>query len=63
MRVDLDAPVRFLRTAYHEDDWVAVFLKNYRTGQTTQRIVPVATAASARYQAWLRHRNANTWNV
>ncbi|MEQ1574281.1 MAG: DNA-primase RepB domain-containing protein [Vicinamibacterales bacterium] len=56
-------PIRFLRVAFDSDDWVAVFLKTYRTGETAQRVVPLATAASDRFQAWLRHRNAAGWNV
>src|SRR5829696_2660958 len=61
--VDRAAPVRFLRTAYDAADWVAVFLKTYRTGEVAQRVLPVSAAASARFQAWLRHLNANGWNV
>jgi hypothetical protein len=57
------APIRFLQTAFESTDWVAVFLKTYRTGDTTQRIAAVSTVASARFQAWLRHRNADQWNV
>ena len=60
---DKDAPCRFLRTAFEPSDWVAVFLKNYRTGQTAQRVVPVEGAMAPRFQSWLRSRNANRWNV
>ena len=61
--VDRAAPIRFLRTAYDAADWIAVFLKTYRTGDVAQRVVPVSAAISPRFQAWLRHRNANGWNV
>jgi hypothetical protein len=61
--IDREAPLRFLRTGYQPADWVAVFLKTYRTGETTQRVMPVAEATSPRFQSWLRHRNANSWNV
>ena len=61
--IDRDAPVRFLRTAFTADDSVGVLLKIYRTGQVVQRIVPVTTAASDRFQAWLRDMNARGWNV
>jgi hypothetical protein len=61
--LDLNAPSRFLRTAFEPSDWVAVFLKNYRTGQTTQRVVSVQSAAAPAFQRWLRHQNANHWNV
>jgi RepB DNA-primase from phage plasmid len=61
--VDPAAPVRFLHTAYDAADWVAVFLKTYRTCEVAQRVLPVSAAANPRFQAWLRHRNANGWNV
>jgi hypothetical protein len=61
--VDRDAPLRFLRTAFAPDDWVAVFLKSYETGHTTQRVAPVARIADARFQAWLRWLNLLHWNV
>lgn len=63
MSVDRAAPIRFLRTAYEADDWIAVFLKTYRTGDVAQRVVPVSAAISPHFQAWLRHQNANGWNV
>lgn len=61
--IDRHAPIRFLRTAFAADDSIGVLLKTYRTGQAVQRIVPVSTAASDRFQAWLRHMNAHGWNV
>jgi hypothetical protein len=61
--IDRDAPLRFLHTAYQPNDWVAVFLKSYETGQTAQRVRPVARVADARFQAWLRWRNFLRWNV
>jgi hypothetical protein len=61
--IDREAPLRFLRTAYEPADWVAVFLKTYRTGETAQRVVSVSEATSPRFQSWLRQRNANSWNV
>jgi hypothetical protein len=61
--VDRGAPVCFVRTAFAPDDWVAVFLKSYATGQTTQRVGPATWVASSRFQAWLRSQNAAGWNV
>ncbi len=61
--IDREAPLRFLHTAYHQDDWVAVFLKSYETGQTKQRVGPIALVAGARFQAWLRWLNVLHWNV
>jgi hypothetical protein len=61
--IDKEAPCRFLQTAFEPSDWIAVFLKNYRTGQTAQRVVPVDGAMAPQLQSWLRSRNANRWNV
>jgi hypothetical protein len=61
--VDRGAPVRFVRTAFAPNDWVAVFLKSYATGQTAQRVGPATWVASSRVQAWLRSQNAARWNV
>jgi len=61
--IDQCAPVRFLQAAFDHDDSIGVLLKTYRTGQVIQRIVPVASAISDRFQAWLRHMNAHGWNV
>ena len=33
MPVDRVAPIRFLHAAYDADDWVAILLKSYATGQ------------------------------
>jgi hypothetical protein len=61
--VDRSAPVEFLYTAFKPTDWVAVFMKTFATGETAQRVVPVSIAAGMRFQSWLRHQNANGWNV
>ena len=61
--IDQCAPVRFLQAAFDHDDSIGVLLKTYRTGQVIQRIVPVASAISDRFQAWLRHMNAHSWNA
>src|SRR5574339_252631 len=61
--MDRDAPLRFLRTAFEPSDWVAVFLKNYQTAQTMQRVVPVSGATASQFQSWLRYQNANRWNI
>ena len=63
MASDRHAPLRFLRTAFEPADWVAVFLKNYRTGQTIQRVVPLSGATGSQFQSWLRYQNANHWNI
>ena len=61
--VDREAPLEFLRTAFAADDWIAVFLKSYDTGQVAQRVAPVECVAAPRFQGWLRWRNLLRWNV
>src|SRR5687767_14646126 len=63
MAIDLQAPLRFLRTAFQPDDWIAVLLKSHLTGATVQRVGPVSWVASTRFQAWLRSQNAKGFSV
>ena len=63
MIVDTEASIRFLRTAYEPDDWIAVFLKSYETGQTLQRVGPLSLFLEPRVHAWLRAMNAKRFNV
>jgi hypothetical protein len=63
MFIDRAAPLTFLQTAFHEDDWVAVFLKSYRSGRIAQRVRPVQQIQDFRFQAWLRAENAAGSNV
>ena len=56
--IDREAPLRFLRTAYEPDDWVAVFLKSCETGRGVQRVGPLALVSGPRFQAWLRAKQA-----
>lgn len=61
--IDRHAPLAFLRAGYAPDDWVAVLVKSSRTGHALQRVLPVATVAGDRFQAWLRAKNAHRWDV
>jgi hypothetical protein len=61
--VDREAPLRFLRTAFQPDDWVAIFLKSYETGRVTQRVGPLDWVMHPRFQAWLRFKNSQKYNV
>lgn len=63
MPIDKDAPVRFLRTAFHSDDWVAILLKSHATGGTAQRVGPLSLVMHPRFQAWLRSQNARKYSV
>ncbi len=63
MIVDTEAALRFLRTAYDPDDWIALFLKSYETGQTLQRVGPLSLFLQPKVHAWLRAMNAHRFNV
>ena len=63
MRVDPDASVRFLTTAYEAQDWVAVLLKSSQGNHVAQRVGPITRITSPRFQAWLRAENASGANV
>src|SRR4051812_31126393 len=63
MDVDVDAAVRFIRTGYEPEDWIAVFLKSYATGRVAQRVGPVSLVVSTRFQEWLRRENKGLANV
>ena len=61
--LDRDAPLRFLQTAFHPEDWVAIFLKSYETGRVMQRVGPVDWVMHPRFQAWLRFKSLSGFNV
>lgn len=61
--LDFSAPLRLLRLGYQPDDWVAIFLKSYTTGEVCQRVGPLSQVMTRRFQAWLRAKNAAGWNV
>lgn len=63
MAIDKDAPIRFLRTAFRPDDWVAVFLKSHDTGGTAQRVGPLSLICHPKFQAWLHAQNARRFSV
>lgn len=61
--VNREAPLRFLRIAFAPDDWVAIFLKSYETGRVHQRVGPLSWVMHPRFQAWLRFKNFQRFNV
>lgn len=61
--IDRAAPLQFLRRAYEPDDWIAVFLKHYGTGEAVQRVGPAQMFQQPTLQAWLRMMNARHFNV
>jgi hypothetical protein len=62
-RVDRAAPLQFLRTAYEAEDWIAMFLKRYDTGEAVQRVGPVTLFQQPNMQGWLRLMNARRFNL
>ena len=61
--IDPESARWFLNTAYEHDDWVALFLKSYDTGQVAQRVGPLSWAVSRQCQSWLRTMNSRRFNV
>jgi hypothetical protein len=55
--------LRFLRTAFAPDDWIAVFLRCYETGHVRQRVGPLARFLQPSFHRWLRAMNAQRFNV
>jgi hypothetical protein len=63
VQIDRAAPLRFLRTAFLPDDWIAVLLKSHDTGEVVQRVGPVSMVLAPRFQGWLRFKNARGCSV
>lgn len=61
--IDRETPLRFLRTAFQPDDWIGIFLKSYITGRVHQRVGPLDWVMHPRFQAWLRFKNSQKFNV
>jgi hypothetical protein len=58
-RADIEpvAATRFLQIAFEAEDWLAVLLKNHETGRVVQRVAPLPTVATPRFQDWLIREN------
>ena len=61
--VDRAAPVRFLKTAFEPEDWIAIFLKSYDRRGVAQRVGPLCWVQSERFQRWLRAMNSVKYGV
>lgn len=61
--VDPGAAGRFLETAFERRDWVAIFLKSYDRSGVAQRVGPMSSVQSERFQRWLRALNSRKYNV
>jgi RepB DNA-primase N-terminal domain len=53
----------YLKANYETGDHLAVLLHHRAKGDTIQRVNTAGAIASAKWQAWLRHANANGYDV
>jgi hypothetical protein len=51
-------PDEYLKRNYEDSDRLAVVILNRQRGETIQRIMTAEAIARPRFQAWLRHKNA-----
>src|SRR5215467_8013695 len=56
-------PGPYLRASFESTDRLAVVLVNKRPDSVIQRIATAKTIASDDFQAWLRHQNAQRYEV
>jgi len=54
---------RYLKRLHHDDDHIAVLAIPRKSGAVQQRFPTVAEAATVNYQGWLRHLNANSYDI
>ncbi len=55
--------VSYLRDNFNVDDRIAVVLLNKRSGAVLQRVTSIERVVAPEYQAWLRHMNAQKYEV
>lgn len=55
--------VSYLRDNFKVEDRIAVVLLNKRSGAVLQRVTPIERVVAPEYQAWLRHMNAQKYEV
>ena len=55
--------VSYLRDNFNVDDRIAVVLLNKRSGAVLQRVASIERVVAPEYQAWLRHMNAQKYEV
>jgi hypothetical protein len=55
--------VRYLRDNFNVEDRIAVVLLNKRSGAVLQRVASIERVVAPEYQAWLRHMNAQRYEV
>lgn len=55
--------VNYLRDNFTVEDRIAVVLLNKRSGAVLQRVASIERVIAPEYQAWLRHMNAQKYEV
>src|SRR6266446_6120338 len=55
--------VAYMRDNFEPDDRLAIVLLNKRTGAVLQRVASAEKIVAPEYQAWLRHMNAQKYEV
>jgi DNA primase RepB-like protein len=53
----------YILDSFEQTDRIAMLLLNRDFDDTIQRITSAQKAASPEFQAWLRHKNANGWDI
>jgi hypothetical protein len=61
--VDRKGPFQFLRSVFEPTDWIAILLKSHDGRGVAQRVGPLSSVASERFQGWLRAMNARKYDV
>ena len=54
---------RYLKRLHYDDDHIAVLAIPRKNGTVEQRFPTAAEAATVKYQGWLRHLNANSYDI
>jgi len=58
-----EVSVTYLRDNFNVEDRIAVVLLNKRSGAVLQRVASIERVVAPEYQAWLRHMNAQKYEV
>jgi hypothetical protein len=61
--MDPEVPVRYLRENFQPGDRIAVVLIQKQTHRVIQRVATVDKIGESEFQGWLRHANANRFEV
>ena len=54
---------QYMDENFQRSDWLAVVVRNAKTGETIQRISTAEKIASPEFQAWLRYKNAGGLDI